>query len=256
MEPSELPHPDGWPNPRKIPGRSATPTTRAPLAREQLRFLLRYAILAPSNRNTQPWQFAVGRDQVTIHADFSRWQEVSDSHKRELHISLGCALENLLVALEHFGFAHIVIRAPGADDPSIAAQVAILDQPVASPRGAHLFEAIVKRHTHHGLYRRRAVAPKVLQKLMDCKAEHDLELLLTPDGAIKRAVDKLMLEGDALAFSNPRYRKELADCIGEESFGGTGRSAPAKKTPPKRGWCSLQPCGYCTRITSTGRRTA
>ena len=39
---------------------------------EQLRFLLRYAILAPSNRNTQPWQFAVGRDQVTIHSDSSR----------------------------------------------------------------------------------------------------------------------------------------------------------------------------------------
>jgi hypothetical protein len=29
-----------------------------------------------------------------------------------------------------------------------------------------------------------------------------------------------MLEGDALAFANPRYRKELAECIGEGSFGG------------------------------------
>ncbi len=83
---------------------------------EQLRFLLRYAILAPSNRNTQPWRFAVGRDQVTIHADFSRWQQVSDAHKRELYISLGCALENLLVALEHFGFGHLVTRSPGAED--------------------------------------------------------------------------------------------------------------------------------------------
>jgi len=189
---------------------------------EQLRFLLRYAILAPSNRNTQPWQFAVGRDQVTIHADFSRWQEVSDSHQRELYISLGCALENLLFALEHFGFGHVVTRAPGADDESVAVQIAILDRPVVSPvRSASMFEAMVRRHTHHGRYRRRVVPPKVLQKLMDCKAEHDLNLLLTPDAAIKRAVDKLMLEGDALAFSNPRYRKELADCIGEGSFGGT-----------------------------------
>src|SRR4249920_3489868 len=187
---------------------------------EQLRFLVRYAILAPSNRNTQPWQFSVARDQVTIHADLSRWQQVADPHKRELYISLGCALENLLVALEHFGFAHIVTRAPGADDPSIAAQVAILDQPVASPRGAHLFEAIVKRHTHHGRYRRRAVGASALRKLMECKAEHDLELLLTPDAAIKRSVDRLMLQGDALALSNPRYRKELAECIGEGSFGG------------------------------------
>ena len=187
---------------------------------EQLRFLLRYAILAPSNRNTQPWRFSVGRDQVTIHSDASRWQQVSDPHKRELYISLGCALENLLVALEHFGFGYVVTRSPGADDESIVAQVAILDRPFASPRGAGLFPAIVKRHTHHGRYRRRAVGASALKKLMECRVEHDLNLLLTPDAAIKRAVDKLMLQGDALALANPRYRKELADCIGEGSFGG------------------------------------
>jgi nitroreductase len=187
---------------------------------EQLRFLLRYAILAPSNRNTQPWQFSIGRDQVTIHSDASRWQQVSDPHKRELYISLGCALENLLIALEHFGFGYVVTRAPGADDPSIVAQVAILDNLVPTPRAANLIQAIVKRHTHHGLYRKRAVGATALKKLMECKLEHDLDLLLTPDGAIKRAVDKLMLQGDALAFSNPRYRRELAECIGEGSFGG------------------------------------
>ena len=187
---------------------------------EQLRFLLRYAILAPSNRNTQPWRFAVHRDQVTIHSDASRWQRVSDPHKRELFISLGCALENLLIALEHFGFGHIVTRSPGAEDESIAAQVAILDHPGALPRDASLFKAIVKRHTHHGRYRRRAVGAGTLDKIRECKVEHDLELMLTSDGPIKRAVDRLMLEGDALALANPRYRKELAECIGEGAFGG------------------------------------
>jgi nitroreductase len=188
---------------------------------QQLKFLLRYAILAPSNRNTQPWQFAVGRDQITIHADASRWQRISDFHKRELYISLGCALENLLVALEHFGIGYVVTRSPGASDESIAAQIAILDRPLVSAfRTANMFKAIVRRHTHHGRYIRRAVAPGVLRKLKDCRVEHDLSLLLTSDPAIKRAVDRLMLEGDALSLSDPRYREELADCIGEGNFGG------------------------------------
>jgi nitroreductase len=188
---------------------------------EQLKFALRYAILAPSNRNTQPWKFAVSRDQVTLHADSARWQRVADPLKRELYLSLGCALENLLVALEHFGIGYLVTRAPGAEDESVAAQIAILDQPVASPfRPAGLFKAIRRRHTHHGRYLKRAVGASALRKLMDCKAEHDLNLLFTPDAPIKRAVDRLMLEGDARAFANPRYRKELADCIGEGSFGG------------------------------------
>jgi hypothetical protein len=188
---------------------------------EQLRFLLRYAILAPSNRNTQPWRFAVSRDQITIHADAARWQRISDPHKRELFISLGCALENLLVALEHFSIGHVVTRSPGADDKSIAVQIAILDRPVVSPfRTANMFKAIVRRHTHHGRYVRRIVTPGALRRLTGCRVEQDLNLLLTQDGAIKRAADRLMLEGDALSFSDPAYRKELADCIGEGSFGG------------------------------------
>jgi len=187
---------------------------------EQLRFLLGYALLAPSNRNTQPWSFTLSPDQITIHADLSRWQRISDPHKRELYISLGCALENLLVALEHFGIGYVATRAPGAQDESIAVQIAILDRPVASPCRSGLFEAIARRHTHHGLYQRRAVGAGALKKLMDCKAEHDLNLLFTSDRAIRRAVDRLMLEGDARAFANPHYRKELADCIGEGSFGG------------------------------------
>jgi nitroreductase len=187
----------------------------------QLKFLLRYAILAPSNRNTQPWRFSVARDQVTLHADFSRWQRTADRHKRELYISLGCALENLLVALEHFGIGYVVTRSPGAEDESVAAQIAILDHPTASPyRGAGLFRAIARRHTHHGRYLKRDVGKSALRKLMECRVEHDLSLLLTPDEPIMRAVDRLMLEGDALALANPRYRRELADCIGEGSFGG------------------------------------
>ena len=199
--------------------READFPARAP-RREQLAFLLRYAILAPSNRNTQPWRFSATSDQITIHADFSRWQRVSDAHRRELYISLGCALENLLVALEHFGIGHVVTRAPGADDESIAAQVAILDRPTPTAARTALLAAIARRHTHHGRYLRRPVAEGVLARLAACKAEHDLDLLLTSSVRVRRAVDRLMLEGDALAFASPRYRRELAECIGEGSFGG------------------------------------
>lgn len=188
---------------------------------EKLRFLLRYAILAPSNRNTQPWNFTVGRDQISLHSDRSRWQRVSDPHARELHISLGCALENLLLALEHFGFGHHLTLAPDAFDSSIAAQIAILDRSSASPfRPAHLFEAIVRRRTYHGRHRNRSVSPAALRRLRECNADRDLTLLLTDNTAIKRAAQGLMLRGEALGLSNPKYREELAASIGSGDFGG------------------------------------
>jgi nitroreductase len=188
---------------------------------QKLEHLVRYAILAPSNRNSQPWRFTVGRDQITLHAELSRWQRISDSHQRELYISLGCALENLLIALEHFGFGHYVTLCPGAEDDSIAAQIAILDKSIPSPfRTASMFRAITFRHTHHGPYRNRTVAPEILRRLRSCNVDKDLTLFLTGDAEIKRVATELMLEGDALGLSDPEYREELAECIGSGNFGG------------------------------------
>ena len=70
---------------------------------DRLRFLVRYAVLAPSSHNTQPWRFHIAADRIDLFLDESRWLKVADADQRELHISLGCALENLLVAAEHFG---------------------------------------------------------------------------------------------------------------------------------------------------------
>ena len=67
---------------------------------EQLRFLVRYAILAPSTRNTQPWRFRVEGECIEVLADLSRLHPVADRDRRELYLSVGCAIENLLVAAE------------------------------------------------------------------------------------------------------------------------------------------------------------
>lgn len=197
---------------------------------EKLRFMVRYAVLAPSNRNSQPWRFTVGSDQITLHADLSRWQQVSDSYQRELYISLGCALENLLVALEHFGFGHYVTLCPDAEDESIAAQVAVLDKAVVSPfRSAGMFKAIVRRRTNHGRYAKRPVGSEALRKLRDCNADGDLTLFLTRDETIRHQVAGLMLKGDALGLSNPKYREELAESIGSGNFGGPWLLARAQQ---------------------------
>ncbi|MDM7912406.1 MAG: hypothetical protein QUS09_04850, partial [Methanotrichaceae archaeon] len=39
---------------------------------DQLKFLLRYAILAPSGPNSQPWKFAVNISTIFVYADLKR----------------------------------------------------------------------------------------------------------------------------------------------------------------------------------------
>lgn len=84
----------------------------APVA-DRARFCLRYAILAPSSHNAQPWRFRVDGNVVHVAADESRWLEVADPDRRELFVSLGCAVENLVVAAEEFGFDPTVAYCEG-----------------------------------------------------------------------------------------------------------------------------------------------
>ena len=44
--------------------------SNGPLA-ERLRFLVRYALLAPSSHNTQPWQFHITDDRIDVFMDES-----------------------------------------------------------------------------------------------------------------------------------------------------------------------------------------
>ena len=61
-----------------------------------LRELVRYATLAASSHNTQPWRFALDAGAITIQADLSRRTPAVDPDDHHLWVSLGCAAENLV----------------------------------------------------------------------------------------------------------------------------------------------------------------
>jgi len=61
---------------------TAFPRTAGPT--DQLRFLVNYAVLAPSTHNTQPWLFKVGGEKLELYADRTRSLAVADPEDREL----------------------------------------------------------------------------------------------------------------------------------------------------------------------------
>src|SRR5512142_1875309 len=76
---------------------------------DQMAFLVRYAVLAPSSHNTQPWSFRVTRDGVEVYGDYSRRCGVADPTGRELLMSVGAAITNFCAAAAHFGFEPTVM---------------------------------------------------------------------------------------------------------------------------------------------------
>lgn len=186
---------------------------------DRLRFLLRYAVLAPSTRNTQPWRFRVEDDRIELHADLERWQRVADPDQREIFISLGCALENLLIAARHFGYRSTADYLSGVDEATPAVRVRVEPGVPMTVTPDPRFEALCLRRTNHGVYDGSPVAADDLAALAEACSEPELRLHWITDAEGRAQVDDLVMRADAELLSDPDYLHELGEVIGTGAFG-------------------------------------
>jgi len=172
--------------------------------------LVRHAVLAPSSHNTQPWMFRVAGEVVELHADRMRALPVNDPLDRELTISCGCALMNLVVAARHFGRFHHAEVFPRLTHPDLMARVHLSQKAGAAQAGSDLFDAIRQRRT----YRKRVAARKVpaaVQRSLATAAEAGgawLEVISGRDA--RHEVAALVAEADRIQWADPSWRRELA----------------------------------------------
>lgn len=188
--------------------------------RRQLEFLLRYAILAPSSNNTQSWRFAIEGPAIRILLDERFWLRICDPDRREMYLNAGCALENLLVAAEHFGFAHHVDYLPDAGDPACVAVVAFRGGGSPSAyRPPALFEMLPVRQTSHRAHLDRPLDASVLSALQACCVEEGIVLRLDTDRVMRRAFSRLVARGDLQQFADPAFRRELSVWVAQGVLG-------------------------------------
>jgi len=125
--------------------------------------LVRAAILAANPHNSQPWLFRVHGNIIDVFADTGRNIGAIDPYRREMYIGLGCALENLVLAAEPYGYAADVALLPHQANPTHVARVTLT---AATARESALFDAIPLRHTDRGPFDIvRTVAPEALSRL-------------------------------------------------------------------------------------------
>jgi nitroreductase len=185
-------------------------------------FLVNYAILAPSTHNSQPWKFNISENTIRIFPDRSRWLQVADADQRELFISLGCALENLLVAAEHFGYSYNVTYITGETDPAIIVELA---PGGPSSSDSRLFEAILSRQTSREPYEDRPINDSDLQILQSINKDWNGTIYLTSDSGLKSGFKDLIVQADQFQYSDPNYKSELGHWLSLGMMGPTGIQA-------------------------------
>jgi Nitroreductase family len=182
-------------------------------ATDQLRFLVSYAILAPSGHNTQPWLFRVAGGALELFADRTRALPVVDPDDRALVISCGASLYTLRVAIRHFGFTDQVELFPDRLQPDLLARVALGVPKPATDDDDQRFLAIPHRRSNRQPYEPRSVPGAVLSQLQTAATEQSVWLTVAEGEKTRNAVADLVAAGDRIQASSKPFRRELAAWI-------------------------------------------
>lgn len=175
---------------------------------------LRAAILASNPHDTQPWLFQIGDNAITLFADRARNLGAFDPFRREMHLGLGAAVENLVLAARAFGFAANVTPTAGTlslspdDTPTSAAHIAL-----APTQAAHdaLFEAIPRRHTNRGPYRAdQTIAAEILRRFADLATDDTVRIVFVEDKNARGELGALIVEATARIIGDPQMSADSA----------------------------------------------
>jgi nitroreductase len=168
-----------------------------------IREFVRFATLAPSGHNTQPWKFHAGANRIDILPDFSRRTPVVDPDDHHLFVSLGCAAENLALASGARG-------RPGElhFDPANGGSV-VFEFSNGAANASELFDAIPKRQSSRTEYDGKPVSGANLQRLTAAAAVPGVDMvLITGRPQIDRVRD-LVPVGNSAQIADTAFVREL-----------------------------------------------
>lgn len=210
---------------------------------------LHAAILAASPHDTQPWLFGAHGASISVFADRARNLGSFDPFRREMHLGVGCAIENLMRAAAVYGYSMNVIvsggrLAPSPDNDMVRAAHLWLD--AAPSMRDELFEAIPHRHTNRGPYHRRAVSLGILHGLADLVSDQEVRVAFLTDerarddmaAMIVAATERIIADPEMSADSARWFRtgrrevNEHRDGIATDMAGVTPFMAAAAKMMP------------------------
>ena len=119
------------------PWRSRDRSARTPVG------LVQAGILAANAHNAQAWRFAISGQRIDVYDDTRRNLGTVDAYRREIQLSVGCAVENITLAAQAAGLTASVVLSPSGD-PALLARVELTPGPaVTSP----LYRARARRRS-------------------------------------------------------------------------------------------------------------
>ena len=127
--------------------------------------ILKSAIRAPSTHNSQPWLFKITENKVEIFFDPKYVLPYADKETRDLHISIGCMLENFSIASLAESLLSSISYGPFKHKTKLAEiTLTELDTKI-SPLSQALYKTIPNRVNARGIFVDETIPESLLDKI-------------------------------------------------------------------------------------------
>lgn len=167
--------------------------------------MVEYATKAPSGHNTQPWKFEIGDAFIRIHPDFSYGLPMVDADNRELYISLGCALENLCIAANEFGY-----KTNATVQKKDTAFIINVELEKEEGLKNTLFAQIERRQTNRNVYNNQIIHPDTIKTLEKVPCEKNTKwYLFEKEDTVFSQLTKFVMQGNEVQMKDKQFKKEL-----------------------------------------------
>ncbi len=186
---------------------------------DKIKFLLHYAILAPSTHNSQPWLFKISKGICSFYYNPELLLPEADKIKRNLYISMGACVENFMLAAEYFALQpKLVVHCN--EKTRLVAEVRVKDnisKDKMSEGYAYLIDAITQRINTRGIFQSRKIPARALEtfsKIAKSDAySNKLELNIITDNEDREKLARLTAEGLKMAYKSSSFRREMSGWI-------------------------------------------
>lgn len=184
---------------------------------EKLNELVYYATMAPSSHNTQCWRFRVNEslNTIMVFPDFKRRCPTVDPDDHHLYVSLGCAVENLVLAAEARGYNPQVDSSSPED--GIRVKLSPGDDSSLARTTADLFDAIPKRQVSRCDYDGKPISQEELLQLEQAGASTtrgvNVRVLLVTDRKKMNDVLDHVIGANTIQMNDPNFKKELVSWV-------------------------------------------
>ncbi len=183
---------------------------------EKIKFLLNFAILAPSSHNTEPWKFEVSENELVLRPDFSRRLPESDKDKRMIYVSLGCVAANILIAADYFGLSYEIAYDKNSQNNPLEYAVKIIfntNNISEFKKSENLFKAVKNRRTNRNFYKNKVVPQEYLNEFKKYNNYSEIKIDFVSDKNLKSEIAEIMGQGIKRIMSQKPFRCELADWL-------------------------------------------